>query len=204
MKSFLLIKVSTKPKSHFPHMLQMKGQREYWTWKCKCLSPLFVSVFFCWRITSLSFQSPILLSAILVVLFIIVNESITDVCRSLWHFMRCCSGQAMQQPQCFLRCRHDLSPQGRPWGTSAPHMGWCNQISVLFSVTLKNNVQLQEFNKVIAGVQWKNITSVFILMILVKLSGMKLTHGTLWHEDLNNVLLRLSSRWQLVLMHTGQ
>lgn len=29
MKSFLLIKVSTKPKSHFPHMLQMKGQREY-------------------------------------------------------------------------------------------------------------------------------------------------------------------------------
>lgn len=29
MKSYLLIKVSTKPTSHFPRVLQLKGQREY-------------------------------------------------------------------------------------------------------------------------------------------------------------------------------
>lgn len=67
---------------------------------------------------------------------------------------------------------------------------WCNRVSVLFSVTLQNNVQLQEFNKVTAGVQRRNVTSIFVLMILVKLSGMKLTHGTVWHEDLNNVFLQ--------------
>lgn len=55
---------------------------------------------------------------------------------------------------------------------------------------LKCNAQLQEFNKVIAGVQWRNITSVFVLMVLARLSGMKLTHDTVWHEDLNNTLLQ--------------
>lgn len=58
----------------------------------------------------------------------------------------------------------------------APHMGWCNQVSVV----LKNNVQLQEFNKAISGVQWRNITSIFVLMILAKLSGMKLIHDAVW------------------------
>lgn len=61
---------------------------------------------------------------------------------------------------------------------------------MLFSVTLQNNAQLQEFNKVTAGVQWRNMPSIFVLMILAKLSGMKLTHGTVWHEDLNNILLQ--------------
>lgn len=60
---------------------------------------------------------------------------------------------------------------------------------MLFSVMLKNNVLLQEFNKVIAGVQWRNITFVFVLMALVRLSGMKHTYATLRHENLNNILL---------------
>lgn len=29
MKSYLIIKVSTKPTCRFPHILQLKGQREY-------------------------------------------------------------------------------------------------------------------------------------------------------------------------------
>lgn len=31
INSYLLIAVSRKPGSHFPHMLQLKGQREYYT-----------------------------------------------------------------------------------------------------------------------------------------------------------------------------
>lgn len=71
------------------------------------------------------------------------------------------------------------------------HVIWAGATqSLCFSLLmLKNNVQLQEFNKIIAGVQWRNITSIFILMILIKLSGMKLTHGSVWCEDLNNILL---------------
>lgn len=87
---YLLIAVSRKPASHFLHMLQLKGQREYYTWR-----PSFLL--------------------------------------SVWFFvMRCCSGAAMQQPRRFLRCRHDLSPQGSPWslqGSSATRMGWCKIVS---------------------------------------------------------------------------
>lgn len=98
----------------------------------------------------------------------------------------------MQQHQCFLRCRHALS-SGQSQRVSLRHLWlhlWHNRVSVHFCVMLKNNVQPQEFNKVIAGVLWRNITSIFVLMILAKLSGMKLTHGTVWYEDLNNILLQ--------------
>lgn len=47
---------------------------------------------------------------------------------------------------------------------------------MLFSIILKNNVEPQKFNKIIEGVQWRNIASTFILIILIKLSGVKLTY----------------------------
>lgn len=54
---------------------------------------------------------------------------------------------------------------------------------MLYSVLLKNNVQPQKFNKIIAGVQWRNIASTFILIVFVKLSQVKLTR-----EELKNIL----------------
>lgn len=36
--NYLLIPVSRKPVSHFPHTVQLQGQREYCIWKCKGLS----------------------------------------------------------------------------------------------------------------------------------------------------------------------
>lgn len=113
MKSYLMIKVSTESTSHFPICFSWKI-RENIKPENPNVSLLFLPHGFLLK-RHISFHIPILFSPILVVLFIAANESITDVCRSLWHFMRCCSGEAMQQPQCFLRCRQDPSPQDSPW-----------------------------------------------------------------------------------------
>lgn len=76
---------------------------------------------------------------------------------------------------------------GQSLKVSARHVctshGWCKWVPLPFPVILKNNVQPQKFNEIIAGVQWRNIASTFILIVLVKLSGVKLSR-----EDLKTIL----------------
>lgn len=117
--------------------------------------------------------------------------------------MRCCSGEAVTQSQWFLRCRHDFCPGElrRPPGQTLK-TSVCQILCTLyrlvqnceslcfFSAVLKNNMEPQKFNKMIAGVRLWNISSKYLLLVVVfyyyigfKLSGVKLIHG-----DLNNLL----------------